>query len=67
MERLRRTLRLARLRNDRLAIAVLEGRMAHDRMNMMYPPRDVRRSAYVGGDDFAQWTETEMRAMWGDR
>ena len=28
MERLRRTLRLAKLRNDRLAIAVLETRIA---------------------------------------
>ena len=46
MERLRRTLRLAKLRNDRLAIAVLESRIA------------------------AEWrkvSESEMRAMWGDR
>lgn len=50
MERLRRLLRLARLRNDRVAIAVLETRIANE-------------WAKVG----STWTETELRAAWGDR
>ena len=46
MERAQRLLRLAKLRGDKAAIAILETRIA------------------------AEWrkvTETEMRAMWGDR
>ena len=48
MERLNRILRLARLRNDKAAIAILETRIA-------------------GMWRRAGWTETELRAAWGDR
>ena len=67
MERLNRILRLARLRDDKAAIAIIEGRMWHYRMQMLYPPRILPKSSYVGSDDFARWTESELRAAWGDR
>ena len=58
MERLQRLLRLARLRGDRVAIATLETRIAI----ALYD--EGRR---VGRTIVAAMTETELRALWGDR
>ncbi len=49
MERLQRLLRLARLRGDRVAIAVIETRMER------YP-------SLLSG---VKWTEAELREAWG--
>ena len=48
MERAQRLLRLAKLRGDKAAIAILETRIA-------------------GMWRRAGWTESELRAAWGDR
>ncbi len=66
MERLRRLHRLAILRHDLLAIAVLEGRMAAMWSKAWWtdqPPQTYRNFM----TRLAPVTETELRAMWGDR
>lgn len=57
MERLQRLLRLAKIRGDRLAIAVLETRIASKKIK----PVDEWAMLFMG------WTEAEMRLAWGDR
>jgi len=56
MERLQRLLRLARLRGDRVAIAILETQL-YDILSHNIPAKS----------NGVKWTEAELRMMWGDR
>ena len=56
MERLQRLLRLARLRGDRVAIAILETQL-YDTLSYNIPAKS----------NGVKWTEAELRMMWGDR
>ena len=61
MTRTDRILRLARLRGDRLAVAVTE----HDRTYVREPADHYVFSAPIAR--YRRWTEAELRAAWGDR
>jgi hypothetical protein len=59
MERLQRLLRLARLRGDRVAIATLETRIYWTGLRSTL-------TQYVS-DPWRDYSESELRMMWGDR
>jgi hypothetical protein len=61
MTRTERLLRIARLREDRLAIAVLESGIVADERERDRQSR-MRRVSGLTGE-----TEAELRAAWGDR
>jgi hypothetical protein len=65
MERLQRLLRLARLRGDRVAIAILETRL----YGVKWTPKGIYETTLTIGTETyrwrSTWTEAELREAWG--
>ena len=64
MTRTDRLLRLAKLRGDRAAVAILMGHIVGGKALPIYQATKVAERFEANRID---WTEAELRAAWGDR